>query len=111
MIAPTETEAEALRYDPFDQEEGRRNLRDEIVVTRRPHVCVICEEPIVAGARARATTDLQVGGASRLVRTFWHCPTCVAAEAATWTDAGRSFTERLRTQFRRAGAIFPEEAP
>lgn len=109
MIDPTSTEADALRYDPFEGEEGRRNLRDEIVVTRRPHACVICGETVSAGIRCRATTDLQSDGSTRMVRTFHHCPICIVAEAATWDDGGDAFTERLRTQFRQAGAVFPED--
>lgn len=103
MVTPTEPEAAALRYDPFEFEEGRKNLRDEIVVTRKAHTCTICEDQIPAGSRARSTTDLHSDGSTRMVRTFHHCPICIVAEAATWDDGGEAFTKRLRWPFRCAG--------
>lgn len=95
MTKPTETERLALRYDPFQGEDiRRRTMVDGIVVTRKPHDCIICLEPIPLGARARSTTEIMIDGQHRTVMTFHTCPTCVEAEAASWTDAGKAICAR-----------------
>lgn len=95
MAEPSETERRALRYDPFQGEDIRRKtLDDAIVVTRTPHDCIICLETIAAGVRARSTTEIWLDGQHRQVATFHTCPTCVEAEAASWTDGGKAICAR-----------------
>lgn len=96
MATPTETEQRAMRYDPFQGEDIRRRpVADKIVVTRTAHHCVICLEAIPAGVRARSTTEIQIDGQHRQVMTFHTCPTCVEAEATSWTDGGKALTARV----------------
>lgn len=88
MADPTPLERHALRYHMFGDERSQtRDLSDKIVETRKPHICVICQETFPAGSRARALRqiDLESPG-DRRVMTFYACPTCVEAMAQAFDD-------------------------
>ena len=86
-------EHEALAYDPFrDDETDVTGLADRFVTTRRTHPCSLCQQDFPAGSRARAKTERN--NEERKVMTFYFCPPCCEAMAASWTDYGRALIER-----------------
>lgn len=96
-----EAERECLAFDPFQGGKGDdtyRRLSDRFLVTRKPHECSICFDPIPAKTRARAMTDLDDGQ----VMTFYACPCCCAAMASVWDDAGKAIEARYTLGSRRS---------
>lgn len=66
-------ERNALEYDPWGERDATyRTMRDRFVTTRKPSQCAICFEPIPAGSRVRAKTEVDDGHAA----TFRFCPEC-----------------------------------
>lgn len=97
----TINERECLAYYPFQGDETDvRLLADRFVTTRKPHTCNTCWDPIPAGARVRALTE--VNREERKTMTFYFCVPCCDAMAISSTDSGDAIEERTGIGMRRA---------
>ena len=85
-----------LSYNPFevDRDSNCLRLRDRFVITRRPHVCTICREDILADQRVRARTE--VNREARKTMTFYFCIFCCHAMAKSAEDDGRLIERRTQ---------------
>ena len=83
-----------LAFNMFegDRDSNVRLLSDKMVDTRAPHRCVICQETFPAKSRARARTERD--NTDKRVMTFYACPVCCRAMAASWEDAGAAIRAR-----------------
>lgn len=70
-----------------------RVLKNRMAVTRKPFHCAICFQPIPAGSRVRAQTEVYDGKC----QTFRLCPTCCAAVVLDYLD-GDCLRMEQRTQ-------------
>lgn len=86
-------ESRALDFNPWGFDESEyRVLSNKFVVTRKPHDCSICFDPIEAKTRCRAQSEIHEGHA----KTFYFCWPCCVAMAINNHDAGRSLEARFR---------------
>jgi len=72
-------EIKAMRINPFDGDRTGpkdRVLDDKIVVTRKDHICNLCNKPILSGSRARMHKCIFKGN---IEIYYWHTD-CLAAE-------------------------------
>lgn len=84
MSRPTDDEI-VLSWDPFAGDEtGYRQLRNRMVVTRKPCECHWCGLPIRVGSRVRSLTEAFDGE----IQTTRFCPDCCAAVVASWDWPG-----------------------
>jgi hypothetical protein len=88
------TDADCLAYDPFsgDRDSDITEFSDKFVVTRKPHVCNVCQEEIPSRSRCRAKTERD--NDDQVVMTFYFCPPCCDAMALSWTDDGDAIEAR-----------------
>lgn len=80
------TDAKILAYYLWDGDRTPVTLfANRMLVTRKPHPCVICREDIGSGTRVRAQTERDDD--DRIVATFYVCPVCCEACAVAGTPA------------------------
>jgi hypothetical protein len=86
-------ERDCLNYDPFQGDEmDVKELSNKIVTSRTEHKCNICWELIPPKSRIRALRE--INREEQKVATFYFCTECCVAMASSWTDNGRSITQR-----------------
>lgn len=75
-----------LVYNLFegDRDSDVTLFSNRMLVTRKPHTCVICQETIPAKTRVRAQTERD--NDDRVVMTFYVCPICCDAIRACVCD-------------------------
>jgi predicted RNA-binding Zn-ribbon protein involved in translation (DUF1610 family) len=95
------SDEDILAYNLFGEgEKGDAHystLTNKMVVTRQPRDCIVCRDAIPIGARARVVRERW----GREFGTFYSCPTCCAAMAASWTDNGKAMVERYTAAAKR----------
>lgn len=99
MNAPIQStpfdEAECLKVNPFEGDFGSPGdcvLKDKIATARKGGDCGMCRQEIVPGHRVRLLAAKFDGS---LMSYRW-CAACCAAMAASWTDNGEAWEERIR---------------
>jgi hypothetical protein len=101
MSTSAVTDRQILAYDPFFGDETHvRELSDKMLVTRKPHTCQICWDPIPPKTRVRALTEINLE--NRVVGTFYFCPSCCTAMATANDDNGAAIERRTQMGIRRA---------
>ncbi|MBZ9986083.1 hypothetical protein LB572_03115 [Mesorhizobium sp. BH1-1-5] len=85
-----------LAFDLFasDRDANVRLIENRMVVTRKPHDCVLCGEGIPAKSRVRAQSECDRD--RNKVMTFYVCALCCAAIDLSHTDAGAALEARYR---------------
>jgi hypothetical protein len=101
---------DCLAYDPFsgDRDVDVTEFSDKFVVTRKQHKCNVCAAHIPPRTRVRAKTERD--NDDQVVMTFYFCPSCCEAMAASWTDNGKAIESRTALGMRSAGFPSVEEA-
>lgn len=91
----TETqENDCLKCNPFEGDfgsPGDKVLKDKIVTARKGGTCGMCLQEIQPGERARTLAAIFDGA----MRHYRWCEKCCEAMAASWTDNGDAWTERV----------------
>lgn len=89
------SDEDILNVDPLGYDKGDSPftiLSNKMVVTHKPHDCVICREAVPVGSRARVTTEVNQ---ERKFSTYYFCPACCEAMAASWTDNDKALLARF----------------
>lgn len=83
-----------LNYNLFegDRDVNIVQLANRMLVTRKPHDCVLCAEAIPAGARVRAQSE--VNRDDNQVARFYVCVPCCEAIAKRFEDDGAAIDAR-----------------
>jgi len=83
-----------LNYELFagDRDSNVALLANKMLVTRKPHDCVICREAIPAGTRVRAQSE--VNRDDDQVARFYVCRPCCEAIAKRVEDDGAAIEAR-----------------
>ncbi|TGS86705.1 hypothetical protein EN817_17540 [Mesorhizobium sp. M3A.F.Ca.ET.174.01.1.1] len=89
---------DVLNFDLFaGDRENVRLIENRMVVTRKPHDCVLCGEGIPVKSRVRAQSECRD---DNRVMTFYVCEPCCRAIGLSFTDDGKALEARI--QMRRA---------
>jgi hypothetical protein len=94
-VKPMFDEAECLKTNPFEGDfgsPGDKVLKDKIVTARKSGTCCLCLQEIIPGERVRTLAAIFDGE----MRSYRWCSECCEALAASWTDDGRAWEERVR---------------
>lgn len=83
-----------LNYNLFegDRDVNIVRLANRMLVTRKPHDCVLCAETIPAGTRVRAQSE--VNRDDNQVARFYVCAPCCDAIAKRFEDNGAAIDAR-----------------
>ncbi|MBZ9856735.1 hypothetical protein LB566_23365 [Mesorhizobium sp. CA13] len=83
-----------LNYELFAGDETDTVLlANKMLLTRKPHDCVICAETIPAGTRVRAQSE--VNREDNQVGRFYVCVPCCEAIAKRFDDDGHAIDARI----------------
>jgi hypothetical protein len=87
-------DADVLHYELFqgDRDSNVVLLANRMLVTRKPHDCVICREMIPGGTRVRAQSE--VSRDDNQVARFYVCVPCCEAIAKRFEDNGAAIDGR-----------------
>lgn len=89
------TDRDILSYDLFqgDRDSDVTIFSNRMLVTRKQHRCVNCQQDIPASTRVRAQTERD--NDDRVVMTFYVCVLCCAAIANRFVDDGDAIEDRV----------------
>lgn len=91
---PDMLDAAVLNFELFqgDRDSNVVQLANRMLVTRKPHGCVICQETIPTGTRVRAQSE--VNRDDNQVARFYVCVPCCEAIAHRFQDDGAAIDAR-----------------
>ncbi|NUR12332.1 MAG: hypothetical protein HOQ20_10895 [Bradyrhizobium sp.] len=84
----------AFELFPGDWDVNVRLIENRMVVTRKPHDCVLCGEVVPVKSRVRAQSECRLD--DNEVVTLYVCELCCSAIGRSRTDDGKEIERRMQ---------------